>query len=171
MRISLLIISLFIAHSTLAGVYKSVDEDGNVIFSDQPSPDAEKIKIKEVQTIKAPKVKSKKEALPAEGSAKEGQKPVGYSTLAIIHPQNGTGIRANDGNITITTAVKPALDQEAGHTLALYMDNQLVSSGPGTTFSLKNVERGTHSFSVAVIDKDGKELTRSATISFSVLRK
>ncbi len=165
MRISLLIISLFFTYSAQADVYKSVDEDGNVIFTDKPSPDAEKIIIKEVQTIEAPKAQPNKEALPA------AEELVGYSKVAIIHPQNGTGIRANDGNITISTSVKPALDQEAGHTLALYMDNQLVSSGSGATFSIQNVDRGTHSFSVAVIDKDGKELTRSATISFSVLRK
>jgi ribosomal protein L24 len=163
----LLIISLFFTCSAQADVYKSVDEDGNVVFTDKPSPDAEKIIIKEVQTIEAPKVQTNKEALPEA----EEEKLVGYSKVAIIHPQNGTGIRANDGNITITTTVEPALDNETGDTLALYMDNKLVSTGSSTKFSLNNVDRGTHNFSVAVVDKDGKELIRSASISFSVLRK
>ncbi len=168
MRISLLIISLFFTYSAQADVYKSVDEEGNVIFTDKPSPDAEKIIIKEVQTIEAPKVQPNKEALPA---AAEEEKLVGYSKVEIISPEDDTGIRANDGNITITTVVEPALNQEAGDALAFYMDNKLVSTGSGTQLSIKNVDRGTHSLSVAVVDKDGKELIRSASISFSVLRK
>jgi len=168
MRISLLIISLFFTCSAQADIYKSVDEEGNVIFTDKPSPDAEKIIIKEVQTIDAPKVQPNKEALPA---AAEEEKLVGYSKVEIISPEDDTGIRANDGNITITTVVEPALNQEAGDALAFYMDNKLVSTGSGTQLSIKNVDRGTHSLSVAVVDKDGKELIRSASISFSVLRK
>jgi len=170
MRISLLIISLFFIYSTQADVYKSVDEDGNVIFTDKPSPDAEKIKVKEVQTVETPKIEPKQEALPAEEPAEEEQKPVEYSKVEITSPENVSAVRANNGNITISAAVEPALDNEAGDTLALYMDSKLVSAGPGTQFNLNNVDRGTHSFRVAVIDKGGNELKRSASISFTVLR-
>ena len=39
-----------------------------------------------------------------------------------------------------------------------------------TSFSFTNVDRGTHTLAVAVVDGDGKELIRSATTTFHMLR-
>lgn len=174
MRISLLIIYLFAIQSVLAEVYKSVDENGNVIFTDQPSENAEKIHIKEVQTIETRKPQSEEtapvEAGSDEGSEQDAEAGPEYTSVSITSPANDSAIRANDGNITISAAVLPSLKADAGHQLALYMDSKLVSAGPGTQFSLSNVDRGTHNFSVAVIDKEGKELIRSAATSITILR-
>ena len=38
----------------MADVYRSVDEDGNVIFIDQPTPGAEMIETRDIPTIEAP---------------------------------------------------------------------------------------------------------------------
>ena len=173
MRISLLIICLFAIQPAHAEVYKSVDEDGNVIFTDQPSENAEKIHVKEIQTVKTEKpTPTEEEALPEVGLEEEQDEEAGpaYTSVEITSPENDAAIRANDGNITISAAVVPGLKADTGDHLALYMDNKLVSAGPGTQFNLSNVDRGTHSFSVAVVDKDGKELLRSAAITFTVLR-
>ena len=172
MRISLLIIYLFVMQSVLADVYKSVDEDGNVIFTDQPSENAERIQVKEVQTVESQKPGPEETALVEEGLEEESEEEAGpgYTRVAITSPENEAAIRANDGNITVSAVVEPALKADTGDHLALYMDSKLVSAGPGTQFNLSNVDRGTHTFSVAVIDKEGKELLRSAAISFTVLR-
>lgn len=172
MRISLLIICLFTIQTVLAEVYKSVDENGNVIFTDKPSENAEKIHVKEVQTIKTEKPRLEEPALEEEGLEEEADEEEGprYTSVAITSPENDAAVRANDGNITISAVVEPTLKTDTGDHLALYMDNKLVSAGPGTQFNLSNVDRGTHSFSVAVVDKDGKELLRSAAISFTVQR-
>ncbi|MBM2829514.1 MAG: hypothetical protein HW411_304 [Gammaproteobacteria bacterium] len=54
MRILLLLISFFTILPVAAEVYRSVDEDGEVIYTDKPSPGAEQIEVDEVQTIDAP---------------------------------------------------------------------------------------------------------------------
>ena len=54
MRILISIICLLVAISATAEVYRSVDENGNVVFTDKPSPDAELIEVDELQTIKPP---------------------------------------------------------------------------------------------------------------------
>lgn len=170
MRISLLIIYLFFIQPALADVYKSVDEDGNVIFTDQPSENAERIHVKEVQTIESQKPgPSDSPTLTEEGQEQEDAAIV-YTKLEITSPANDSAVRANDGNITINTAVEPALKQEAGHQLALYMDGTQVSTGPGPQLNVTNVDRGTHIFSAAVIDSEGNELLRSSSVSFTVQR-
>ena len=53
MRILLLLVTLFFLTPVSAGVYRSFDADGNIVYTDKPSPDAEEIKIDKVQTIPA----------------------------------------------------------------------------------------------------------------------
>ena len=63
MRIFLLVIGISMAVSAQAeDVYKSVDEDGNTIYTDVPTADGEKIQIKNVQPIETAPVE------PAESS-------------------------------------------------------------------------------------------------------
>ncbi|MBM2829513.1 MAG: hypothetical protein HW411_303 [Gammaproteobacteria bacterium] len=66
--------------------------------------------------------------------------------------------------MTVSIALEPAL--KAGDQLVLYMDGSKVSEGTGSQFNLTNLDRGTHSLSVAVVDASGKELQRSKSISF-----
>ena len=48
--------NLFAANtvSLSAEIYRSVDENGNVVFEDTPSPNSELINVDELQTIKPP---------------------------------------------------------------------------------------------------------------------
>ena len=165
MRISLLIISLFfISASQADDVYRSVDEDGNIIFTDKPLPDAEKITIDEIQTVDTPKTKPFKYT-PA-------KKPTAgtYSNLMISSPANDTAIRDNTGNISISVAVEPSLRANRGDRLIIYMDNQIIGEGSSTTVNLKNVDRGTHSLSAVIVSVNGKELKRSPPSSFTMIR-
>ena len=161
MRIFLLIIYLFVIPAFAADVYRSVDENGNIIYTDKPTPDAEKIRIDEIQTIEGPDVK------PFEYTPqKSDQKPFGYS-LSITSPEDGAAIRSNNGDISISATVKPNL--AVGHQIALYLDGNVAATG-GPQFDLTNVDRGTHSAVVAIQDKNGTEIQRSNPVSFTVLR-
>ncbi len=53
MRLLVFFISLTLLAPAFAEVYRSVDADGNVAYTDRASPDAEKIRIDKVQTIPA----------------------------------------------------------------------------------------------------------------------
>jgi hypothetical protein len=54
MRILITIICLLLTLSLSAEIYRSVDENGNVVFEDTPSPNSELINVDELQTIKPP---------------------------------------------------------------------------------------------------------------------
>lgn len=169
MRISLLILSFLLSVSIQADIYKYIDEEGNVVFTDRPYPAAERIKTDKVQTIEAPAPRPAATQPVAPEEADEPEKK-GYTKLEITSPKNDSSVRDNAGNILINVALAPALDAGAGDSLVLYMDGKMVSAGPGTQFSLKNVDRGTHSISVAVVDKDTKELKRSSPVKFTLQR-
>ena len=51
MRLTLFIFCYLIYSFAFADVYRSVDENGNIVFTDKPSPDAEKVELQEVQTV------------------------------------------------------------------------------------------------------------------------
>lgn len=143
--------------------YKSVDEEGNVIFTDKPIEGAEEIKLKKAQSIETPAIKPFKYT-PAQKKEKKEE----YTKLLITNPVNDSTIHSNDGKVTVTASLEPALKPQ--DQLVLYLDGQQVSTGKAVQFSLSEIERGTHNLSVAVVANDGKILRRSEDIVF-YLRK
>lgn len=159
--ISILLLS-FMGFALADTVYKTVDEDGNIIFTDKPSENSEEIKLKELQTIKNPNP-----AKYAPGSKPHEDKGPVYQTFLITSPSNGSALRSNSGNVTISVTLEPPL--RAGHLIIVTIDGQEVSNGPASSISLQNQERGTHNISAKVVDGHGKEMI-SASSSFSLLR-
>lgn len=168
MRIPLLVMLFFMSLSVSAEVYRSVDEDGNVIFSDQPSPGAEEIKIDKIQTIDAPPVKPKPLDTGSEKSRDKNKEA--YSKVAILTPTNDESISANDGNISVGVSVSPELQTKNGHQVVLFLDGNEVARSTSMKLDLTNLDRGTHTLAVAVMDEKGNEIKRSDTISFTVQR-
>ena len=147
-----------------ADVYRSVDDSGNIVYSDKPSPEAEKIHIDEIQTIEAPDVGPFEYTPP-----KNPEGPSIYTKLEITSPEDGATIRSNSGEISINSVLEPGLNIAARHQLVLILDGSDVSTG-GPQFNLENVDRGTHSVSVAIKDKAGKVVMQSAPVTFTLQR-
>lgn len=153
MRVGLALLLFLIATLAHATVYKWVDENGKVHFSDKPVKNAEVVELKEntQNNIKLPEVT----VLPSTQSAPEPEK-VSYK-IQITSPGEEESIRNNEGNITLIANIEPQLS--SAHELALFMDGQQI----GTTqqhglFKLSNIDRGEHSFIVKVLSKSGKQL-------------
>ncbi len=154
-----LIIFFFVCSLSAETVYKATDEDGNIIFTDKPSEEAEEIKIQKLDTIKNP---NPGRYAP---SSKQPEESNHYKSFVVSSPENGAGIRSNNGNISISLTLEPTL--KAGHKIIISMDGKEV--GSGSSVSLQNVERGTHSISASVVDGNGKTLI-STSSTFSILR-
>ncbi len=165
MRIFLLIIVISIAVSLEAeDVYKIVDEDGDVIYTDVPVAGGEKIQIKNVQPIESVPVE------PAESSPDQEPQEETYTRLEITSPKEGDSIYDNSGIINIRLSVVPALRAREGDKLVLHMDGQQIDESKRNQFNLSGIEPGKHSFVVVVIGKDGKELKRSVPVSLTLYR-
>ena len=156
----ILLLSLSISSVFATEVYRSVDEDGNVIFSDTPSSDSERIEIREPVTIQPPT-----ETFEYEPQIKKVED---YKRVEISSPADDTAIRDNQGNVSITVAIEPGLN--TGDVLVLYFDGKEYASGQATSFSMSNLDRGTHQLRAVIKSRDGRILKSSATTSFHILR-
>ncbi|MBP6723227.1 MAG: DUF4124 domain-containing protein [Halioglobus sp.] len=152
-----------------AQIFRSVDEQGNVTFSDTPpsSGPSEQIEVRQTNRTPAPAVIETLEPAPGAAAEEEGA-AVAYS-VAITSPENETTIAMGPGNFTVSAAVEPALGQ--GEVLQLFIDGS-PSGEPqaGGTWALTNVFRGAHDLTVAVVDSKGARLAESAAVRVYVLR-
>jgi hypothetical protein len=145
-------------------VYRSTDKNGNAVFTDQATENAQEIEIKETATYT--------ETVPTytPTSKKKNQyKSMGYTRISILQPASEEAVRSNSGNLTVSYSLQPAL--ESKHSTELLIDGSPVqSSGSGGSFSLTNIDRGTHTLMVQVIDDSGSVLITSDSIMITMLR-
>lgn len=170
--------ALLLGTQAVAGttIYKTVDEDGNVVFTDTP-PRANG--PSETITLTAPNSFDPAEAgteasnrqLWIVDPEQEAEEPGEfYAALTITSPADDENIRENAGNVTVTVKLEPPILQ-AGHRFRLLLDGA-PAGGTNTTgsFSLSNVDRGTHSLKAEVVDESGKVLYSGSSSTFHLQR-
>ena len=174
MRNWLIVFSILGLASSLAlaeQTYRWVDENGNMVFSDQPPPpgvQGEAVDIPPASVVETYKPPRTDAAEPATDEATaDADKPVRYSSLSIVSPENDATIRENAGNVSIVVESRPAL--QPGHRLRLYLDGVLLQDSEKLSANLTNVDRGTHTIRAEIVDGSGKVL-RKATSQFHLLR-
>jgi hypothetical protein len=72
------------------------------------------------------------------------------------------------GDFSVSVQTTPAL--QPGHSLRLMLDGAAYASSADGGFSLRNIDRGSHTLQVQVIDEDGAVLSASGTITVHVRR-
>jgi hypothetical protein len=168
MRTALLCLFLLLPQPGTAQIYKTVDEHGNVSFSDTPPPNgpSEQIRLRETNSTPAPAIVEPLQ--PAQPTAAEEAAAVAYSVV-ITSPANETTIPMGPGNFSVNATVEPSLEQ--GGLLQLYVDGS-PSGNPqsSNTWMLTNVFRGAHDLTVAAVDGNGNRLAESAPVRVYVLR-
>ena len=163
-QLLLLLSCTLLACSALAQVYKHVDEQGNVTFSDQPSQDSQRVDINPTNTAPPPA----ENVFPPRPEPEPGEPGAAY-TLTITSPANETIIPRGPGNFSVTASVSPSL--QGNHKLQLMMDGSPREEPQSSaSWSLTNVFRGEHNIQVAAIDAEGKQLGISEPIKVFVFR-
>lgn len=159
------LIALSLAAPTLhaATVYKKVDENGNIIFSDSPMDDSEVMDVPPVPTMKLDKIKVTPRAEPG----KKDINAVKYEALTITAPEQDATFWNNGGNVTISVQVKPALAEN--HRVQLLLNGEK-RAGPSasTSFSLSNLFRGSYDAVAQVVDAKGNVLISSPAKTFHI---
>ena len=148
-----------------AGVYKWVEPDGTVHYSDTPQPGAEEVHVPPPQTYTpAPytPITSRPEAPAA---------PAEYSQMAITAPEAEANLWDNTGAIPVSFSLEPALKTERGHQLVVLLDGQAQARIKGTSTTLENVERGSHTLQGQVTDATGNVLISSPAITVHLHRQ
>lgn len=150
-------------------VYKSVGEDGEVTYTDEPTGAAERVDLPPVPSVPPSEFE---QAVPPEPAVVDESQPMGYRQLEVIAPLPDETLHNNPGNLHIVAGVDPALNIAAGDRLQFYLDGKPVGE-PGVTgeIMIPEVDRGTHTASVAVIDAAGNAVQRSDAVRFFLHRQ
>jgi hypothetical protein len=164
-----IVASFLFAGSMHAEIYKTVDADGNVVFTDVPPKDQSKAIVLETQNTYTPEASAAPKQSP-ERPAEEEPAPVLYDHIAIVAPQHDAPVRENTGNVTVVVTSNPALDSSRGHTMQILVDGQIASSGQSNSVALTNLDRGTHQLTAQIVDGNGQIVVSSSPITFHMLR-
>ncbi|MFV2058514.1 MAG: DUF4124 domain-containing protein, partial [Thiohalomonadales bacterium] len=141
--------------NVFAQMYKQIDKDGNVTYTDVPDQsDAKRIKPPPISTISAPNlppVDPNSSDSSETDQAETQRSSVEYRSISIVSPENGGAVRANGGSFSVEIKLDPPLDTESKHKIVLLMDGSIKAESQSTTVALQGIERGEHSFSAQVL--------------------
>jgi hypothetical protein len=144
-------------------IYRWVDKDGVVHFSDQPgAPNAELI------TVLAPNISESQEAPSAAVASRSEPRDrefAPYESLVIVSPTPEQVFFGADAVVTASAELGGRLRPE--HSLVFYLNgNRREASGLGTEFA--NLARGSYTLRASVLDQSGQPVISSEQISFHV---
>ena len=164
-------ILLLCAFSASAGLYKGLDEEGNVTYSDTPFENSEMMTPPPITVIEMPKAPTK--AAPAEDADTAAEKPENtevakYTEFKITAPTNGQTIW-NAVDLSVAVKMTPTLDAKHGHTVWLFMDGKpLVKKSRSPLMQIGRADRGEHKLQAQVRNKKGKVLKTSKAITVHI---
>jgi hypothetical protein len=149
------------AVASAATIYKWVDANGVVHYSDTPMPGAEPIEIGSIQTYRATPERA--------GAPGASQSPAaqGPPTCVIDTPAREQVFMNTDdvqGHVSLSRPLQP--DQQ----VVLRLDGRVYTGvvDGGGTFALSAIDRGTHTLTAEVQDADGKPLCTTPAVTFYV---
>jgi len=116
-----LTVLMILSFSSQAGLYKGLDAEGNVLYSDKPFENAEILTPPPLSVIDAPKIKPK--PIAEKEAAVENETK--YTRFSISSPKHDQTIW-NESQLVVTTQISPALNTALGHTTWLIMDGKVL---------------------------------------------
>lgn len=147
-------------------VYKIVNPDGSITYTDNPPADHQQtapLNLPPINTQSSPEVPANLR------TSNEDDTPEVYQALEITSPADDATIPPGQQTVTVSASVTPAL--RPGHQLQLYYDGEPHSVSSSLSVTLNPpLYRGSHSIQFAVVDKNGKILIKSAPHTIHIKR-
>ncbi|MEM7027244.1 MAG: DUF4124 domain-containing protein [Pseudomonadota bacterium] len=146
-------------------VYRSIDEEGNIIFSDQAVTDqSEKIDIKPANSINFEQLSNQRKS----NKEKDAEEQKDKQIITITQPVNEQTIRDNQGALLIELNIEPRLPTSSS--IVVEIDGIEKYKGKATKFDLLNIERGSHTIQAFLIDQLGNKVVSSDSAVFYMHR-
>lgn len=170
MRKFVFLIGLLMSQLALAQVYRWVDADGVVHFSDRPVEGAERVEMPE-----APATVSRPVARPQPAGStvggEEGGRPengVGYKSLTIVQPSDEETLWNIGATLDVSLNLVPSL--RSGHEIEVWFDGSILETQDPRSLSLtvSDVYRGRHNLWARIVDASDRVLIQSNEVTFYV---
>ena len=158
MRRFLITVSLLIPSLAAGQVFKWIDTEGKVHYSDRPIAGAEALGL---PVQKSPPPQNR----PIPGQASPGP----YAQFEIVAPTDNVSLSDAEGNVQVGLLIDPALMD--GHRLQILTDGAPASGDvPGTQLRISGLPLGSHQLQAQIIDASGTPIASSSIVHFH-LRK
>lgn len=147
-----------------AEVYKYKDDQGRTVYSDTPPP-----KDRPYETVELQSINSQAPVTPQrQPPNRPAERRVDYS-VSISTPPDGAQVPPGQRNLEVIARINPGLAAE--HSAQLIMNG--VAQGEPTSdphWVIEEIFRGTHNFSVRILDAQGTVLSTSDPVTVHVIR-
>jgi hypothetical protein len=157
------LIALACTAAGAAGVYRWVDANGVVHYSDQPQQGAAKVEVAPPQTYHAPAVPGD---TASDQPSPDAATPSASSCYLLMPTQDQVFMNTTSvsGRIQLSVPLNP------GDRLSVVLDGtQREVGGDGSGgFTVSGVERGTHTLMALVQTQDGQQRCQTQTVIFHV---
>lgn len=146
-------------------IYRWVDKNGVVHFSDQPgAPNAELITVLEPNVSDAPEAEPASAAVASRSEPDEPDVPP-YDSLSIVSPTPDQVFFGADAVVTATAELGGTLQPD--HSVVFFLNgNRHEASGLSAEFG--NLARGSYFLRASILDQAGRPVITSQQISFHV---
>lgn len=161
MKLLLPALLLLAVSSTAAEIYRHVDAQGRVTYTDQPTGNTEPVALDPLNTLPAT-------AMPA---AKPGQNTpgtpfAGYQSLTLTGVENDAILRNPTQPIIVGARLQPGL--QPGHSLLIHHNGQPANIDNASSITVPDIARGSHTFRAEVLDADGQVLIQTYDLTIHV---
>ncbi|WP_027328362.1 DUF4124 domain-containing protein [Marinimicrobium agarilyticum] len=162
------LLSLLASPTLGQAIYKSVDEDGNVSYSDRPPNGAQP---ESAETLPPVNTLPEQQPGPAyrnrNGGDDQEQSAIDYE-LSLASPAPESHVNPGQRDLPIVLNANPGL--AAGHAFAFYLDGELLAETRSNQYVVEEIFRGEHQIRGMIIDENGNMLRETETITIYVHR-
>jgi hypothetical protein len=147
-------------------IYRYVDEQGNVVFTDEPRPGAEPVKLGPLNTVNTPEPAPTKPRIGTTGPDQAGQ---AYRTVRLQGPPDESVLRQQSG-FDVSLELEPPLQTREGHQASLIVNGEEYARGPQTAWQLRDLDRGSYTVQGVILGTGGRPIASSNTLSVTIKR-
>ena len=174
--LTLMAFSLVMTASPLmAQVYKVVDENGNVSYTDRPPADGSKpVDLPPLSIIEAPVYEKSAKQLAKEAEA-SGDQPEevslrtlrkNYKGFAIVSPQTEESVWHPDGPVPIAWSAGAALQD--GMKVTIFIDGSQHATTTEAIIPVTGLERGEHTVTAELKDAKNRRIATAVPVTFFI---
>jgi len=165
-------LTVVITNPLMAEVYKVVDEDGNITYTDKPPPDGSKpIKLAPISVIEAPTYekapeKAKEGAEGEELSLRDLRRL--YRDFAIISPQSEESVWHPDGPTVVAWSTAKQLKK--GMQVTVFLNGKKQATTTERIIPVAGLDRGEHTVTAELKDTKNRKIATAEPVTFFIKR-
>ena len=164
---ALCLLGLGISPIQAGEIYKTVDEDGRVTYSDKPPRQHSGSKAELPPVNSMDKTEKPRASPKASVPASQTEQTIDYQ-LNLVSPERDAQVPPGQRDLVIRVDLNPPL--AAGHRLVYYMDGQEITRGHNQQYRIEEIFRGSHQIRVTIVNQAGEVLRESDTRQVHVHR-